>query len=181
MKNEVFTLVPADPALAEAVLRYYLRNRDFLAPFEPVRTPEFYTRTSQRELLALEKAAWAERRGYRFYLMRQGEVIGAIGLNNVIWGAFRSAHLGYKLDKHFLNRGYMTMAVDMVTKFAFEELNLHRIEANVMPRNHASLRVLEKNAYENEGLSRAYLNINGRWEDHIHMVKLNSGREEDDC
>lgn len=178
MENEFFTLVPADPSLAEAVLRYYLRNREFLAPFEPMRSPEFYTLLGQRELLAREKAARAEQRGWRFYLVRQGEVIGAIGLNNVVWGAFQSAHLGYKLDKCFLNRGYMTMAVAMVTNFAFQDLNLHRIEANVMPGNQASLRVLEKNGYENEGLSRAYLKINGVWEDHIHMVKRNQEREE---
>lgn len=174
MASECFQLEPANPALGEAVVAYYLRNREFLAPFEPVRPPEFYTMAFQKELLAREQADWAEKRGYRFYLRTpQGEIIGAIGLNNVVWGAFQSAHLGYKLDKDYENRGYMTRAVAMVTKFAFEELNLHRIEANVMPRNKASLGVLEKNGYENEGLSRAYLNINGRWEDHIHMVKIN--------
>ena len=56
---------------------------------------------------------------------------------------------------------------------AFEELGLHRIEANVMPKNKASLRVLEKNHFVNEGISKYYLNINGVWEDHIHMVKIN--------
>lgn len=96
-----------------------------------------------------------------------------IGLNNVVWNAFCSAFLGYKLDKDFLNRGYMSMAVEMVTRYAFEELHLHRIEANVMPRNKASLRVLEKNQYMNEGTAKYYLKINGVWEDHIHMVKIN--------
>ena len=65
------------------------------------------------------------------------------------------------------------MAVEMLVRYAFEELQLHRIEANVMPRNAASLRVLEKNDFVNEGLSKYYLRINGTWEDHIHMVKLN--------
>ena len=100
-------------------------------------------------------------------------IIGMIGLNNVVWGAFCSAFLGYKLDKDFLNRGCMSMAVEMLTEYAFEELHLHRIEANVMPRNKASLRVLEKNHFKNEGISKYYLNINGVWEDHIHMVKIN--------
>ena len=65
------------------------------------------------------------------------------------------------------------MAVGMLTRYAFEELGLHRIEANVMPKNKASLRVLEKNHFVNEGISKYYLNINGVWEDHIHMVKIN--------
>lgn len=67
----------------------------------------------------------------------------------------------------------MTQAVSAITKIAFEELKLHRIEANVMPFNKASLRVLEKCGFENEGLSKKYLKINNVWEDHIHMVKLN--------
>ena len=67
----------------------------------------------------------------------------------------------------------MSMAVSMITQYAFEELHLHRIEANVMPRNQASLRVLQKIQFENEGISKYYLKINGVWEDHIHMVKIN--------
>ena len=65
------------------------------------------------------------------------------------------------------------MAISMLVSYAFDELHLHRIEANVMPRNKASLRVLEKNHFENEGVSKHYLNINGVWEDHIHMVRIN--------
>ena len=67
----------------------------------------------------------------------------------------------------------MSAAVEMITKFSFEELGLHRLEANVMPKNKASLRVLEKNQFVNEGISKYYLNINGVWEDHVHMVKIN--------
>ena len=89
-------------------------------------------------------------------------------------GTFCSAFLGYKLDEAFINKGYMSAAVDMLTKNAFEELGLHRIEANVMPRNKASLKVLEKNHFVNEGLSKYYLKINGVWEDHIHYyLKIN--------
>ena len=65
------------------------------------------------------------------------------------------------------------MAVEMVVQYAFDTLELHRIEGNVMPRNAASLRVLAKNHFVNEGLSKYYLKINGRWEDHVHMVRIN--------
>ena len=130
----------------------------------------------QQALLEEEAHARGAGTGFRFYIQPVGEpqtVIGSIGLNNVVWGAFRSAFLGYKLEEPRQGRGYMTMAVDMVVRHAFEDLGLHRIEANVMPRNKASLRVLEKNGYQAEGLARHYLNICGVWEDHIHMVKLN--------
>lgn len=137
---------------------------------------DFFTPEHQRSIIQGEVRAWEEKRGYRFCICpadKPGTIIGSIGLSNVVWGAFRSAHLGYKLDKDYINRGYMTMAVELVTNYAFSELGLHRIEGNVMPRNRRSLRVLEKCGYENEGLARYYLNINGVWEDHIHMVKLN--------
>ena len=176
MKNQVIELIPADPSLAESLCAYYIRNRDFLRPYEPVREESFFTAEHQRQILTAEAAARAAGTGFRFYICpteEPGKIIGNIGLSNVIRGAFQSCHLGYKLDRDYRGRGYMPMAVNMVTGYAFRELKLHRIEANVMPRNHASLRCLQKCGFENEGISRYYLNINGTWEDHIHMVKLN--------
>lgn len=147
MKNQFIQLVPADLSLAEQVVDYYKRNRDFLEAFEPVRSEEFFSLEYQRAVLKREMLEYEARTSFRFYLMpmeQPSKIIGIIGLNNVVWGAFCSAFLGYKLDKDFVNRGYMSAAVEMLTKYAFEELGLHRIEANVMPRNKASLRVLEK-------------------------------------
>ena len=171
-----FSLTPADPALAEELAAFYRRNRAFLQAFEPVREESFFTSGHQRGILEQEAADWQARRAYRFYLRPTEDperIIGSIGLNHVVWGAFRSCFLGYKLEERYCGQGYMTQAVAEVTQYAFEELHLHRIEANVMPRNIASLRVLEKNGYTPEGLAKEYLYINGVWEDHIHMVKRN--------
>lgn len=176
MKTQYIQLVPADLSLAEQVVDYYKRNRDFLEAFEPVRNEEFFSLKYQREVLKKEILEYKAKTAFRFYIRlveKPAEIMGMIGLNNVVWGAFCSAFLGYKLDTDFLNKGYMSMAVEILTKYAFEELGLHRIEANVMPKNKASLRVLEKNHFVNEGISKYYLNINGVWEDHIHMVKIN--------
>ncbi len=71
----------------------------------------------------------------------------------------------------------MTEAVGKVVEYAFDVLGLHRLEANIMPRNKASLRVVEKLGFSEEGLSRKLLLINGRWEDHVRMVKLNMALE----
>ena len=72
-----------------------------------------------------------------------------------------------------MNKGYATQAVAAVVRYAFETLRLHRIEANIMPRNKASRRVAEKCGFREEGASPRYLKINGVWEDHIHMALLN--------
>lgn len=176
MKDRYIQLMPADISLAEQVVDYYKRNRDFLEAFEPVRREEYFSLEYQQTVLKKEMVAYEARTAFRFYIMlmeQPSKIIGMIGLNNVVWGAFCSAFLGYKLDKDLVNKGYMSVAVEMLTKYAFEELGLHRIEANVMPKNKASLRVLEKNQFINEGVSKYYLNINGVWEDHIHMVKIN--------
>lgn len=176
MKNEHIQLIPAHPDLAGAVADYYRRNRAFLQPTDPPREDAFYTEAFQKDLLEKEVRSQQEGRGCRFYITPvdgPGKVIGFVALNNIVWGAFRSCFLGYALDKDCLRRGYMTGAVALAADYAFRCLGLHRIEANVMPRNVASLGVLEKNGFQGEGLSRAYLNINGVWEDHIHMVKLN--------
>lgn len=181
MKNKYIQLMRADVAFAEQVVDYYKQNKEFLEAFEPVRNEEFFSLEYQREVLRNEMLEYEDKTAFRFYIMltgRPSRIIGIIGLNNVVWGAFCSAFLGYKLDRNFLNRGYMSMAVEMLTKYAFEELHLHRIEANVMPKNKASLRVLEKNHFRNEGVSKYYLNINGVWEDHIHMVKINYAMHE---
>ena len=175
LENEILRLLPADPALAPRAAAYYIRNRAFLRPFEPERPPAFFTPEAQRGILLREMLDAQSGRAYCFYIEPKcapALLIGGIGLNNVVWGAFCSAFLGYKLDAAYTGQGYMTEAVRLVAEYAFTQLGLHRIEANVMPRNTASLRVVEKNGFASEGLAQKYLKINGVWEDHLHMVKL---------
>lgn len=165
----------ASPSLANAAADYYCRNRDFLTPFDPVRESSFFTAKGQRAQLAEEAALAKEDRTYRWYLSLREDpdrIIGCVALSSLVRGAFQSCFMGYKLDGSLLNRGYMTEAVRAAAELGFDTLGLHRIEANIMPRNAPSLRVAEKAGFRSEGLSRRYLNINGVWEDHIHMVRL---------
>lgn len=181
LQSHDLILHPASPSLADQVLDYYRKNADFLADFEPLRPDDFYTQEYHRRELAQKELAAAQRTCFQYYIYLKGfpdEVIGAIALNNIIWGCFESCFLSYKLDRTHEGWGLMTQAVRTVTHTALEKFGLHRIEANVMPKNKASLRVLQKCEYLEEGLSKSYLKINGKWEDHIHMVKL---REDQSC
>lgn len=169
-------LTLAEPSLANRVADYYSRNRLFLAPFEPVRDEAFFTEADQRRRLEAEAAEAIADRSYRFYLSlreRPEEIIGLSALGNLVRGAFQSCFLSYKLDGRLLNRGYMTEALAETLRIAFSDLDLHRVEANIMPRNRASLRAAEKAGLQNEGLAVRYLQIDGVWEDHIHMVRRN--------
>ena len=81
------------------------------------------------------------------------------------------------MDGAEINSGMMTDALKRAIRFAFEDMKLHRIEANIMPHNTRSISVVEKLGFVNEGLSRKYLKIAGKWEDHLHYVLLNPNEE----
>ncbi len=176
MLKNVIKLRKADLEFKEQLLNYQIRNKDFLKPYNPLYKESFYTLKNQEDILAQNILDYKNGNNYVFYIFLEKEnlLIGKISLSNIVRGVFQSCFLGYSLDKDYLNNGYMSFAISSIVKFAFDDLKLHRIEANVMPRNKASLRVLEKNNFINEGLSTKYLQINGIWEDHIHMVILNN-------
>jgi len=167
---------------ARTILDFYIRNQEFLHKWETVRNLEFYTLPYQNQQLLNEFETMKEDRLFKVWIFKRedkglGDVIGSIALNNIVRGAFQSCHLGYKMDQNNINKGYMTEALEKVIAYAFNVLKLHRIEANVMPHNSRSLRVVEKLGFYNEGLAKKYLKINDRWEDHIHMVLINDSVE----
>lgn len=169
-------LRPAHPRLARAAADFYARNADFLRPFEPASPPDFLTVGFQKALMRQDRRAAREDRGLRYWIFRREEpdvAIGCVALNGIVLGAFRSCSLAYKIDGGLLRRGYATEAVSAVVCLAFEGLRLHRIQADIMPRNEASLALARRCGFHEEGRSPAYLRINGVWEEHIHMVRLN--------
>lgn len=181
MKNEIttkrMTLQMIDDSYADQVLAFVVRNQTYLEEWEPQRTEDFYTCPVQQDILRDEAARIQEGSLRKFWLFRGGRIIGSVALSNIVRGAFQSCHLGYRIDEHEQGKGLMTEAVEAVVNHAFQDMHLHRIEANIMPRNQASLRVVRKLGFQNEGVSRKYLKINGKWEDHIHMVLLNEEME----
>ena len=169
-----------DPALAAAAAAFYRRNRAAFAPFDPVQPEEFFTSQGQAERLAHDLEQAEAGRSFRFLLVQPrhpGRVIGLAGLNEIILGAFHSCFISYKLDHTLWGRGYGAEAISALTEWGFRNLDLHRVEANIMPRNLPSRRAAAKAGFQEEGLAKRYLKINGVWEDHIHMVRRND--EED--
>jgi len=94
-------------------------------------------------------------------------LLGWANLSEIVRGVFQACYLGYSLAAAVQGRGYMTEALHEVIRFAFEDLGLHRIMANYMPRNARSAAVLQRIGFTIEGSARDYLYIAGRWEDHI--------------
>jgi ribosomal-protein-alanine N-acetyltransferase len=96
--------------------------------------------------------------------------MGAIALNEIVRGPFQGCYLGYWIGRPFARRGFMTEAVALIVRHAFVHLGLHRVEANIIPRNRASLALIRRAGFRHEGLARRYLCIAGRWQDHEHWA-----------
>ncbi len=89
-------------------------------------------------------------------------VIGAVELSQIVAGKFRTAYLGYHIGAPFARQGYMREALVAVLRLAFGPLRLHRVEANIQPRNRASIELVKTLSFRREGYSRRYLKIGGR-------------------
>jgi len=93
-------------------------------------------------------------------------IVGSINLSQIFHGAFQSAYLGYYIGEEFAGQGFTSEAVQLVVKYAFETLKLHRLEANIQPSNHHSIAIVKRAGFVREGFSRRYLKVCGRWRDH---------------
>jgi [ribosomal protein S5]-alanine N-acetyltransferase len=148
--------------LAEA----YRRNRTHLSRWEPKRDEAFFTVESQQDLVASALAAELRGDSYSFVLLDEGAVVGRVNLTGVVRGPFQSANLGYWIDVRLAGRGIMTSAITVVLDIARKELDLHRVQASVMPANRPSVAVLTKTGFAFIGAASRYLKIAGAWEDH---------------
>jgi [ribosomal protein S5]-alanine N-acetyltransferase len=162
------TIRPLLPADAEQLATLYRANREFLASNEPVRPPELFTTEGQRE--------WIEKRaadGFHQFAIIDGDAIaGTINLFHIVREALQSGTIGYWVDHGRNGRGLATDAVGEVLGYAFGELELHRIEAATLVDNLPSQRVLEKNGFEQIGLARSFLRIDGEWRDFLLFQRL---------
>ena len=157
---------------AEPLVDLLRINREFLAPWEPIRDPEFFTLAGQRT--EIEKLLEARKRGVSvaYVIVDEDRIVGRVTLSNIVRGAFQSGNLGYWVSSADNGRGHATIAVAAIAETAFTELGLHRIEAGTLRYNFASQRVLEHNGFESFGVARRYLQIAGRWQDHVLFQKI---------
>lgn len=126
---------------------------------KPAKTPEEFERFLQR----IDND---QTESFLICSIADDAIAGVINLSQIFHGSFQNAYLGYGLGVDFAGKGYMTEAVDLILTFAFTEMNLHRVEANVQPQNTPSIRLLERCGFKKEGFSEKYLKIDGRWRDH---------------
>jgi ribosomal-protein-alanine N-acetyltransferase len=159
---------PLRPDDAEELARLYTANRDFLAPFEPERPPEFFTADGQRERLERQLADGA----HAFAILDGDAIAGTINLFHIVRESLQSGTIGYWVDRARNGHGLATAAVEDVVAYAFGELALHRVEAATLVDNLPSQRVLEKTGFERIGVARSFLNIDGAWRDFVLFQRV---------
>ena len=145
------------------------RSREHLMPWEPQWSSDELSRSAFRRRLRHYSREMKDDLGYAFLIFRDGDhtLLGGVTLSNVRRGVTQAAALGYWVGAPHVRRGIMTRAVSAVLPFVFDELKLHRLEAACLPHNQASIRVLRNNGFQQEGLARRYLKIDGVWLDHL--------------
>jgi ribosomal-protein-alanine N-acetyltransferase len=99
-------------------------------------------------------------------LRSTGAIAGKVSIDSIIRGRFQSASLGYNAFAPTAGQGYLTEGVGLTVRYAFEQLRLHRLEANIQPGNHPSRRLVQRLGFRREGYSPEMLFIDGAWRDH---------------
>jgi len=110
--------------------------------------------------------------GYLICLRDSEELVGVANISEIVRGALRSGYLGYYVFRPYERRGLMTEGLRLVVRDSFRRLGLHRVEANIQPGNHASIRLVRRLGFRREGYSPRYLKIQGRWRDHERWALL---------
>ena len=172
MKGNRITIRNFTPADAEELTNYYIRNKEHLREFEPSRDNSFYEIEVQRKILIESYKQLMIGTGMDLGIYLKDKLIGKIKVSNIVHGVFKSAFIGYSIDKEHEGKGYMKEAVLLVEKYCKQYLDLHRLEASVLVDNIKSKRVLLKSGFEEIGINKKYLYINVKWRDHITFYKI---------
>ena len=158
-------LRPLTASDEEELLAITNESRGFHSPWlSPPTTAPAFAAYLQRTMQADFEA--------RLVCHDDGRILGALNLSQIVRGNFRSAYLGYWVGVRYAHQGYMTRAMHLLLAFAFRELNLHRIEANIQPGNASSIKLVERCGFRLEGFSPRYLKIRNRWRDHQRWAML---------
>jgi ribosomal-protein-alanine N-acetyltransferase len=149
--------------------RLRLRDEDYLRAWEPDAEgtwAERFTTMAWPVMCSGLRASARRGQALPFTITLDRQFAGQLTLGNVVRGSLRSAWVGYWVESGAAGGGVATGAVALAVDHAFGSVGLHRIEATVRPENAASLRVLAKLGFRDEGLLQRYLEVDGAWRDH---------------
>jgi [ribosomal protein S5]-alanine N-acetyltransferase len=132
---------------------------------DPADPGQVFERLLARNRTETDRSMLVRRRG-------DDAICGVYNVSQIYRGPFRSAYLGYYALEPNAGKGYMREGMMLVFRFAFGDLGLHRLQANVQPENERSIALLRSTGFTEEGYARRYLKVNGRWRDHVLFAVL---------
>ena len=150
----------------------------FLKPWEPSWSSDHLTRKGFVNRVYWANRSIAQGTALPLFLERRSDrqLLGAITLDNIRRGPAQAGTIGYWIGEGYARQGFMREALIAVGHHAFEVLDLSRLEAACLPENAASRGLLEKSGYKYEGVAQSYLQINGRWRNHVLYANLRNDR-----
>jgi ribosomal-protein-alanine N-acetyltransferase len=153
-------------------------SRAFLSPWEPTWADDHLSRKGFTNRVYWAQRAIASGTAVPFFMIRRDDnaLVGAITLDNIRRGPAQAGTTGYWIGEPFARQGFMREAIEAVVHYGFQTLDLSRIEAGCLPENTASRRLLEQCGYKYEGVAQSYLQINGRWRNHVLYANLRHDR-----
>lgn len=159
-----------------AILRE--ESREFLVKWEPGWSADHLSRKAFSNRVYWAARAISNETAIPVFLFARGDnrLLGAITLDNIRRGPAQAGTFGYWIGQRHARQGYMREAIEALVHYAFTKLDLSRIEAACLPENAASRGVLEKSGFKYEGVAQSYLQINGRWRNHVLYSNLRSDR-----
>jgi ribosomal-protein-alanine N-acetyltransferase len=156
-------------------LQFEVENREHLRLWEPVREETFYTLDTVRQRIRSNLQDFMAGTACCFSVVdkRSNTIVGNCNFSNIIRGSFQACHLGYAIARSHEGKGIMFEAASAGIDYMFTQRKLHRVMANYIPHNARSAQLLTRLGFEREGYAKAYLKINGAWEDHVLTALIN--------
>lgn len=150
----------------------------FLRPWEPAWAHDHLSRKAFTNRVYWAQRSYSQGLAMPLFLVRREDstLVGAITMDNIRRGPSQAATLGYWIGQPFARKGYMREAIEAVSHHAFYHMDLSRLEAACLPENLASRGALEKSGFKYEGVAQSYLQINGRWRNHVLYAQLRHDR-----
>jgi len=178
LETERLTLRPPQHGDWRAWSALRADSAGFLQPWEPVWAADHLSRKSFTNRVYWAQRSIAAGTALPLFLIRRADemLLGAITLDNIRRGPAQAGTTGYWIGEPFARHGYMREALQAVVHYAFSTLDLSRIEAGCLPENTPSRRLLEQCGYKYEGVAQSYLQINGRWRNHVLYANLRADR-----
>ncbi|MBR1797424.1 MAG: GNAT family N-acetyltransferase [Clostridiales bacterium] len=179
METERLRLAVLKRSCARMVTEYLVRNREFHKKWSQTHEEGYFTERTQKEYLKYDTGEYLHGRLVPLYIFDKehpDRILGRVSFFNFAYGGMMSCSVGYHLDERETGKGIMTEALTESCAMIMDTMNIHRIEAFILPDNEKSLALIKRCGFRHEGRRISYMHINGRWEDHEAFYLLDDSK-----